>query len=246
MLAALPMYDRPGNAAAHDALWTGVRDRLRAEGVEAPDALDRSTDYREGWARPDLLLGQVCVRPLLLDHPGLTRIGSFDHALPDTPPGFYRSVFVSRADDPRDPADFRGRFAYNAACSHSGWGAAQGWRTARGLPPLPASLETHGHLLSLAALREGRADLACVDAVTLAIDVRLGADHGDLHLGPRTDPAPGQTLVTRHPDPEPFRRALRTALAALTEGQREAIAAHALVVLPEGAYAATPLPPDPL
>jgi hypothetical protein len=63
VIAALPMYDRPENRAAHDALWALIRDGLRARGVEAPDALDRETDYMEGWGRPNLVLGQICNLP---------------------------------------------------------------------------------------------------------------------------------------------------------------------------------------
>ncbi len=33
MIAALPMYDRPENRAAHDALWSLIRDGLRARGI---------------------------------------------------------------------------------------------------------------------------------------------------------------------------------------------------------------------
>ena len=52
MIAALPMYDRPENAWAHDALWARVRDGLRARGLAAPDALDRLTPHDETWGRP--------------------------------------------------------------------------------------------------------------------------------------------------------------------------------------------------
>jgi hypothetical protein len=54
MFAALPMYDRPDNRAAHDRLWGAIRDGLKERGVEAPEALDRETYYSDGWARPDL------------------------------------------------------------------------------------------------------------------------------------------------------------------------------------------------
>ena len=56
MFASLPMYDRPETAAAHDALWLRIRDRMRDRGVDAPDALDRSVHHVEGWGRADLVL----------------------------------------------------------------------------------------------------------------------------------------------------------------------------------------------
>jgi len=63
MIASLPMYDRPSNAAAHDRLWALIRDNLRSDGISAPDALDRAVLYRETWGRSDLVVGQICVMP---------------------------------------------------------------------------------------------------------------------------------------------------------------------------------------
>ncbi|WP_246082533.1 hypothetical protein [Rubellimicrobium rubrum] len=63
MIAALPMYDRPDNWAAHDALWSLIRDGLRSRGNAAPDALDHGTDPMDEWGRPDLVLGQICNLP---------------------------------------------------------------------------------------------------------------------------------------------------------------------------------------
>ena len=41
-VASLMMYDRPDVVrGANDALWTGIRDRMRRAGFDAPDALDR-------------------------------------------------------------------------------------------------------------------------------------------------------------------------------------------------------------
>ena len=78
-LAALPMYDRPETAAAHDALWALVRDGLRARGIAAPDALDRSVATLARGAERPLVLGQVCNLPLRRGLCGpLSRIGCGD------------------------------------------------------------------------------------------------------------------------------------------------------------------------
>ncbi len=125
-LAALPMYDWPEIADATDRLWAAIRDSLRAAGVAAPEALDRSLGIVEGWTHPHLVLGQTCGLPLVRDLAGkVTLIGAADYAVPGCPPGWYRSVVVVRDDDRRSAlADFRGaRLAVNGFDSQSGWGS---------------------------------------------------------------------------------------------------------------------------
>lgn len=93
-IAALPMYDWPEIRAETDALWAGLRDRLRAAGVEAPETLARRNadlpavpggirdaagaviaadpatlppddlDFAALWRHPSLLLGQTCWGPM--------------------------------------------------------------------------------------------------------------------------------------------------------------------------------------
>lgn len=93
-IAALPMYDWPEARAEVDALWATIRDRLKAEGIDAPDALCRrnadmpavpggirDTDGRllapdpatlppdefdlpTLWRHPSLLLAQTCWGPM--------------------------------------------------------------------------------------------------------------------------------------------------------------------------------------
>lgn len=75
-LASLSMY---GGAAAidaaHDALWAGIRDRLRAAGLtRVPDALDRSRAPAAAWRHPCLLLAQSCGMPLVGSLAGLVRL----------------------------------------------------------------------------------------------------------------------------------------------------------------------------
>ena len=43
LVASLLMYDQPDVVQrANDALWAALRDRLRARGLDVPDALDRT------------------------------------------------------------------------------------------------------------------------------------------------------------------------------------------------------------
>ena len=244
-LAALPMYDRPENAAAHDALWALIRDGLRARGVAAPDALDRSLGVWEGWESPDLVLGQVCNLPWRTRLRGRLRlVGASDHGLPGVPPGHYFSVFVARPDDDPDPAAYVGRrFAFGEALGHSGWGAPQAWAAERGLR-FPATLETGGHRESVRAVAEGRADLAAIDAVTWRMIERWEPEAARaLRVIGRTGASPGLSFATAARDPAPHREAVSEAIGALDAASRDALGLVGVVALPERAY--TDLPPAP-
>lgn len=244
-LAALPMYDRPAMAAAHDRLWAGIRDSLRSAGVDAPDALDRTTPIREGWAAPDLLLGQICNLPYRTFYrdqdPTLTVLGCGDHRLPDTPPGFYHSVVVTRPG--ADLAEAARRTAYNEGLSHSGWGAAWAWSQDAGVTLTP-TLPTGAHAASIKAVAAGAADLAVIDAVSWAIIRRDPGYDGALDIRARTAATPAQSYITRHPEPEVVRTALATAIEALDEADKASLCLYGLVTHPADAYA-LPFPPDP-
>ena len=127
MIASLGMYDFGPVMAVNDRLWALIRDRLRADGIDAPDALTRGEGaYWQAWQSPDLLLSQTCGYPFRARLQGkVTYVGTPDFGVDGCAPGYYRSVLVARADDPRSTiADFDGaRFAYNEALSQSGWAA---------------------------------------------------------------------------------------------------------------------------
>ncbi len=94
LIAALPMYDWPERRAEVDAEWADIRDRLRAHGIDAPDALTRRNadmpavpggirdaagrtiapdpatlapdefDLATLWRHPGLLFAQTCWGPM--------------------------------------------------------------------------------------------------------------------------------------------------------------------------------------
>ncbi|MGJ8612102.1 MAG: phosphate/phosphite/phosphonate ABC transporter substrate-binding protein [Octadecabacter sp.] len=243
MFARLPMYDRPENAAAHDALWAGMRDHL---GYGAP-YLDRETGYDVGWGMDDLLLGQMCNLPYRARFSDkITRIGCADYGLPDTPAGYYHSLFVVRAADAQRglaPATL-GRFAYNDALSQSGWGAPVTTITAQGLR-FHTTLRTGAHIDSMLAVANGDADLAAIDAVTWRMLQRWEPRAGELRVVGRTGLSPGQTFITaKGNDPAPIRDALHAAIARLSSADAEILGIRGLTVLPDKAYD-IPLPPSP-
>lgn len=251
MIAALPMYDTPQTAPALDALWACIRDGLRAQGIGAPEALTRGGDVWQVWQSPALVLGQTCSLPFrarLKDQ--VQVLGAFDLGLPGTPPGYYHSVLVARADDPRAKrglAAFRGaRLAYNEALSQSGW-AAPSAAAARAGFSFDALIETGAHRQSARAVAEGRADIAALDAASWRVIAREDpATAARLSVVGRTRPTPGLPLITRRDsNPAPYRKAIGDAVTNLSQRHRATLDLRGFVPVPEAAYLALPIPQNP-
>lgn len=239
MIASLPMYDRPSNAAAHDRLWALIRDNLRDGGLHAPDTLDRSVLYRETWQRPDLIVGQICVMPYRMTYAkDVTVIGASDYALDGCKPGFFRALLVCRADDPRSLANFASaRFAANAKHSYSGFESAAHTFAMKGLD-LPEPIITGRHDASVAAVADGTADFACIDAQTWRMQSAELPETKSLRIFGHTAQAPGQSFITRQSDnPAPYFAAIKAAIAALQPADKTVLGLRDIIALPAAAYA---------
>jgi len=82
MTASLIMYARPELDAAHAALWQGLRARLVAKGIEAPQKLDESASEFAMWEDPALVFSQTCGMPYRTRlHPKVRLIGTPDYGL---------------------------------------------------------------------------------------------------------------------------------------------------------------------
>lgn len=249
MIASLPMYDRAETAGAHDRLWAAIRDRLRLAGMAAPDTLTRGAgDLWPQWTAPDLVLSQTCGLPYRARlHGTVTLVGTPDYGVEGCAPGYYRSVFVARAGDPRDGlAAFDGAaFAYNDALSQSGWAGPQTYAAQHGVRLAPA-VRTGGHLLSARAVAGGRADLAALDAVTWSMIRRWDAVASDLRVVAQTEPAPGLPFISRAGTDAPAMRAIiAAAIAGMDAADRDVTGLRGLAVIPAAAYLATPTPAEP-
>ncbi|TAG17900.1 MAG: hypothetical protein EAZ40_11755 [Rhodobacterales bacterium] len=243
------MYDFGPAMAANDRLWAGVRDRLRAVGVAAPDALTRGEGaYWPAWEAPNLLLSQTCGYPFRARLVGrVTYVGTPDYGVEGCAPGQYRSVFVVRVDDPRQGlAAFDGAgFAYNEALSQSGWAAPQTDAARLGLR-LPPVVETGGHRLSAAAVAEGRADIAALDAVTWALMQGVDDVARSLRVVAMTEPTPGLPFITALGGPaDLLHAALAEAIADLSAADRATLRLRGIVRIPQSDYLAVPNPPAP-
>lgn len=249
MIASLGMYDFGAAVAANDRLWALIRTGLRGRGIEAPEMLTRGEHaYWDAWAAPDLILSQTCGYPFRARLQGrVTYVGTPDYGVEGCAPGYYRSVFVARKDDPRRTlADFDGaRFAYNEPLSQSGWAAPQTQAAKLGIR-LPPVLQTGGHRLSAKAVAEGRADIAALDAVTHAMMQSVDPEASALRVVGLTDPTPGLPYITAPGrDPAPIFDAVSEAIAALDPDDRAVLRLRGFVRLPVSDYLAVPNPPPP-
>ena len=249
MIASLPMYDFPDCRAANDRYWALIRDGLRARGVAAPDALTRDLpDYVAHWKRADLVFSQTCGLPLrsvLRD--AVTLIGTPDMGLDGCPPGYYQSVFVVRKSDARASLmDLReGRFAYNEGLSQSGWGGPQAHTKALGFV-FKDVLETGAHAVSVAAVLDGRADIAAIDAHSWRLLQRNNPSVAGLRVVERTEPTPNLPYIAAiGVNQRVMFDAVAGAIAGLTPVDRATLGIARLLYIPAPAYLALPLPAPP-
>jgi ABC-type phosphate/phosphonate transport system substrate-binding protein len=249
MIASLGMYDFGPAMAANDRLWTLIRDALRVHGKPAPEGLVRGDGaYWPAWTAPDLVLSQTCGYPFRARlHDKVTYIGTPDYGVEGCPPGFYRSVFVARKTDLRQSLpEFHGApFAFNEDLSQSGWAGPQNHARAIGvhLPPLVPS---GAHRLSARAVAEGRADIACIDMVTLSLMQEHDTVVADLKLMDMTVPTPGLPYIAAlGTDADLMLNIIRSAIASLSAQDRTTLRLKGVTRIPTDVYLAVPNPPPP-
>ena len=245
MIASLPMYDLPALHRAHDRFWQAIRAALGY----GPAALLRRGGLWDHWQAPDLLLSQTCGFPYRARlHGHVQLVATPDFGLPDCPAGHYNSVFVARRSD-RITAlkELSGqRFAFNEPMSQSGWAAPKVHLDSIGLAHGPL-LQTGGHALSAAAVAEGRADFAALDAQTWRLLTRHTPLGEALEVVARTAPTPALPYITSlTQNAADLRAAMDAAVMALDSPTRDALGLKTLVTIPSQDYLAvtTPKPPQ--
>lgn len=247
-LAGLPMYDLEELRWAHDAWWQALARGFRAAGVaEVPAALDPAPDHRELWARPDLLFGQACGYPLTHEFADrLALVATPCYAAAGCDGASYRSWILVRDDSATARLEqLAGACAaINDRASQSGCNALKALVAplARGGRFFGSVEVTGSHLASIAAVREGRADVAAIDCVTYAL---LRRHRSSALFGTRviaaSAAAPALPYVTATgTDPRTLERLRAGLRAALTDRASEAARAALLIAgvefLPLAAY----------
>jgi ABC-type phosphate/phosphonate transport system substrate-binding protein len=214
--AELGMYPFPSVRWAWDALWQAVAERV----AWVPRQLAHSGDVHARWDDPECVVNHICGWPLVTNHSAHQRvIGAFSLTIPEAEGHRYRNTVIAAAETAiADLTPSELRAAVNSCDSLSGWvsllratGAGAAW---------PGELIlTSAHLLSLAAVGEGAADIACIDSWSLRLVERdqpelLTGVHR-IGLGPLV-PTPAITVRTTVPeaDGETLAAAFAAVLAA--------------------------------
>lgn len=243
MIASLPMYWRAENAHLWRAFWSLVQDAAQDHGASLPDLtapMDLPADWYAHWLSADLALSMTCGLPFrtaLRDK--VHYVGTLDFGV-TAQPGHYCSQIISRPGL-TGPAQ---RLAYNSADSQSGWAAAQNLPD---MATMTAFIATGGHAASLSTVAEGRADIACLDAVTWRILQRVDPNAAKVHTKGTTPATPGLPLITaRGTDPAALRAAFVQATKAFVPADPELMGGKMrFCVLEEALYVAQPIPAAP-
>lgn len=210
MIASLPMYDWPELREWTDLWWQGIAKHL---GMDTP--LTRQPDYMGLWNRSDLLFSQTCGYPFTHAFAGKLSLVATPHYSADGCDGpNYQSIVFARAGARLEA--FRGkRAAVNNPDSMSGMLALK-----LVFAPLASQgrffgevIETGGHVNSLTAVRDGRADVCAIDAVCVGLARRHRPDllDGLIEIA-RSPMVPGLPYVTVGGDVLELRKALIRAL----------------------------------
>jgi ABC-type phosphate/phosphonate transport system substrate-binding protein len=250
-VAALPMYDFPELQPANDALWAAIAERLRAQGVaDVPAALSRTPDLDATWRSPGLLLAQTCGYPLTTRLKGRVQlVATPRYRAPGCEGPFRRSAIVVRADAPvARLADLSGtRCALNERSSDSGMNLLRAAVAplAERRPFFSQVVVTGSHQASAAAVAEGVADVAAIDAVTFAhLHALRPALTRRLRVLEWTERTPGLPLITAAGTDPRTVTALREALDDVARGPRleavrETLRLEGFTVLPLNYYRLT-------
>lgn len=232
------MYWRPENAH----LWRGFWSHVQAALPDLPDLTppeDIPNPWTDHWLRDDLILSATCSLPfrtVLKDR--VTYVGTLGHSVTE-PGGYYFSRLI-RHPDVREIRTL----AYNEPISHSGWAVTQGHPA---LTNVKNHIETGAHSASLAAVAEGRADAAMIDAITWRILERCDPNARRVIVDGASPVSPGLPLITaKGNDPAPLRAALAPATQTFKTEDPDLMGGPlSFHLLDEATYHALPIPAAP-
>jgi ABC-type phosphate/phosphonate transport system substrate-binding protein len=222
-IAALPMYDYPELAAAHDALWACFVRHFVATGlaeVAPPPRLTRGVGKFDVWRHPRLLLGQGCEYPLAKSFADDVRlVASPCYSVPGCSGATYRSAIVVRRDDrAHDLTDLRyRRCAINESNSNSGMNLLRAAIAplAGGMRFFESVVVSGAHRQSAQKVAGGEADVAALDCVSWAHIQRVDpAIASKLRVLCWTASSPSLPFITAHCAGASLMQGLRSALKA--------------------------------
>ncbi len=232
---SLPMY--PATPDHVEALWAHLRALLAAQGLRhLPLQVSWPSDLPSHWLEPGLLLSQACGYPLMTHLAGRVRlVGTFGYQVPGSIGHLCRSQLVARAKSGSESlADFRGRtVAYNSTDSQSGYNSLRAMVAplAEGGRFFARAVASGSHRRSLEMVRDGLADIASIDCVTLAgLRAYLPDICEGLCVVGESAPYPGLPLITSMNTSDADMAALRTALGQAAQSAALATTLGALFI----------------
>jgi ABC-type phosphate/phosphonate transport system substrate-binding protein len=217
VIAALEGYDWLETQNELNAFWRDVAKQIRANGFDAPLALDRHTPPHLFWQRDDVLIGQTCSRPYRsTHHRRFAVLGSLRFGIPGCEHGGYHSVIIARPGLSVCGMDQHSlRVAVNSRCSQSGWAALHRWLGQSKVADDDVVI-TGSHRASIRCVARGQADVAAIDAVSWHLALRFEPAASEVSVRETTPTTPGLPIVTRRRF-GPLIPHLRDALARVTE-----------------------------
>lgn len=221
-VASMGMYTFPEVRWAFDEIWAGVADRL----AWVPPSLDWEADLHASWTDDALVVGHTCGWPLVtVLHDRVRVLGTFAATVPQADGPRYRSVLIAR--HPGEPSAFAGSVAaVNGSDSLSGWVSLRAAVHGPGGTWGGEVRWTGAHVESVRAVRDGLADVASIDSVTLGL-VRLHRPElleGIVEIG-EGPLVPSLPLVTHLDASDDEVARLREAIAASVAASPEAATA---------------------
>ena len=237
MLASLPMYDLPEVRDATNTIWSNIRARLHARIPGLPLELDRTKTREAQWRHAGLILSQTCGYPLRFhfrEH--LRVIGAPRYSAPGCDGHDYSSELVVRNRGRVHLGEFRGSvLAVNGIDSQSGYNAVKATLHTAGFEnsthqPFFGQMKVSGtHRASIGLVQRGEADIAAIDAVSLAlIRTHAPGELEDLHVIHHSPAAPSLPCVTSARTSDTTVIELRNAIKAMLTDPALAFARNVL------------------
>ena len=164
LLVDFPWYDAPFLKSTHDRLWSELRSRLQGRVVDLPERRHSDIRYDDLLKSDQLLLTQTCGFCLATNTPNfLNIVGTPVFDLPECPPGFHFSYFVSA----KTSLDGKLRLAVNDLWSWSGCHTLLQFCERENLKvDSGRTVVTGSHHASIEKVLSDECDIAAIDAVT--------------------------------------------------------------------------------
>jgi ABC-type phosphate/phosphonate transport system substrate-binding protein len=223
-IASIAMYrDPPVVAAATQALWALVRERLSALGMaDVPEALDETIAHDAAWLDTRLLLAQTCSYPYAAQLRGSVRVVAnpvYNH--PGCAGAYSNSMILVRRSSPViEVGELRGQAA-----------VINDWHSNSGMNLLRYTIAPHAaggrffgqvsvsgsHIASIAQVAAGNADVAAIDCVTYGNLARFDPERlSDVRVLAETVRTPSLPFIARASSSDEELAVLREALFSVT------------------------------